>query len=388
MDFNGKVALITGSSSGIGEGIALKLSSLGANVVITGRDDQRIQSVVKKCESLSKQKALGVRADLQVDNDIKNLVNKTVKEFGKINILVNNAGVVQMAQFGDPGYLLAFDTVMNTNVRSIQVLTQLVVPYLESTKGNIINISSVAALIPAPQAIAYCMAKSALDMFTKCLALQFGPKGIRTCRDTYPLQRIGEPEDVAEAVVFLASPTSASFITGLIMPVDGGSLRAPALKGDYQKHYWAKLGIKGPTPIVGFGNVLTKFIWEKTEVEVYWISKYGKLYGLYDGNQPVLSVGDPKLLKDVLVRDFHIFDDRINNRFSHPLLSHDINVAVGNEWKRQRSVISPIFTSGKMRRMYPLIRECVTELLDVMQTYAATGLEVDMKRLFSNYTID
>ncbi|CAG2177636.1 unnamed protein product [Oppiella nova] len=153
---------------------------------------------------------------------------------------------------------------MNTNVRSIQVLTQLVVPYLESTKGNIINISSVAALIPFPQAMAYCMAKSALDMFTKCLALQLGPKGIRvnsinpaairtpifetmtgdsnllalmekTCRDTYPLQRIGEPEDVAEAVVFLASPTSASFITGLIMPVDGGALRAPAPKGDYQK---------------------------------------------------------------------------------------------------------------------------------------------------------
>jgi NAD(P)-dependent dehydrogenase (short-subunit alcohol dehydrogenase family) len=121
---------------------------LGANVVITGRDDQRIQSVVKKCESLSKQKALGVRADLMVDKDVKNLVEKTIEVFGKIDILVNNAGIGPTVTFGQSAYLESYDKVMNTNVRSIQVLTQLVVPYLESTKGNIINISSVLGLIP------------------------------------------------------------------------------------------------------------------------------------------------------------------------------------------------------------------------------------------------
>ncbi|CAG2180622.1 unnamed protein product, partial [Oppiella nova] len=243
-----------GSSSGIGEGIALKLSSLGANVVITGRDDQRIQSVVKKCESLSNQKALGVRADIMVDTDVKNLVEKTIAEFGKIDILVNNAGILTSAKFGEPGYLESYDKMMNTNVRSIQVLTQSVVPYLESTKGNIINISSVAALKPSGRDMAYCMAKSALDMFTKCLALELGPKGVRVnsvnpaairtpiwetltgnkdfvntsekqCQDNYPLRRIGEPEDVSEAVAYLCSPV-ASFITGAILPVDGGSLRA------------------------------------------------------------------------------------------------------------------------------------------------------------------
>ncbi|CAG2102447.1 unnamed protein product [Medioppia subpectinata] len=254
MDFTGKVALITGSSSGIGEGIAIKLWSLGANVVITGRDNKRIQEVVNKCQNRDNQRALGVRTDLLVDKDIEELVAKTVGEFGKIDILVNNAGIGPTTTFGTPGYLESYDVVMNTNVRSIQVLTQLVIPYLEKTNGNIVNISSVAGLKPLPIAMDYCMAKSALDMFTKCLALYLGPKGIRVnsvnpaairtpifernsrnvdllaiteanCQQKYPLKRIGEPEDVASAVAYLCSP-AASFITGAILPVDGGSLRA------------------------------------------------------------------------------------------------------------------------------------------------------------------
>ncbi|CAG2107103.1 unnamed protein product [Medioppia subpectinata] len=254
MDFMGKVALITGSSSGIGEAIAIKLWSLGANVVITGRNDKRIQEVVNKCHKRDNQRALGVRTDLLVDKDIEELVAKTITEFGKIDILVNNAGILTTARFGDPKYLDSFDRTINTNVRSIQVVTQLVVPYLEITKGNIVNISSFHSEVPDWKAMTYCMAKSALDMFTKCLALQLAPKGIRVnsvnpavirtalfdtatgdnrllkhfdnyCREWYPLGRMGEPADVAEAVAFLCSPTTASFITGLIMPVDGGALR-------------------------------------------------------------------------------------------------------------------------------------------------------------------
>ena len=83
-----------------------------------------------------------------VDKDVKNLVEKTIEVFGKIDILVNNAGIGSAVTFGQSAYLESYDKVMNTNVRSIQVLTQLVVPYLESTKGNIINISSVLGLIP------------------------------------------------------------------------------------------------------------------------------------------------------------------------------------------------------------------------------------------------
>ncbi|CAG2103741.1 unnamed protein product [Medioppia subpectinata] len=255
MDFNGKVALITGSSSGIGEAIAIKLWSLGANVVITGRDDKRIAQVVDKCQTRDNQRALGVRADLLVDKDIEELVAKTIKEFGKINILVNNstAGGFAIVPFGEPGYLNMYDMQMNGELRAIQVVTQLALPHLELTKGNIVNISSIGSIVPNIENPPFCMAKSGLDMFTKCMAIYLGPKGVRVnsvnpsatktpvferrtgstklleslvthCRETYPLGRIGEPQDMAEAVAFLASERSASFITGLIMPVDGGAL--------------------------------------------------------------------------------------------------------------------------------------------------------------------
>lgn len=124
------------------------MASLGANVVVTGRDQNKIKGVVEKCEKLSKGKAIGIRADLLDENDIKNLVEKTVQQFGKVDILVNNAGIADIAPFGKEGYIESYDKVMNTNVRCVQVLTLLVVPYLEKSKGNIVNISSVAGLRP------------------------------------------------------------------------------------------------------------------------------------------------------------------------------------------------------------------------------------------------
>ncbi|CAG2180951.1 unnamed protein product, partial [Oppiella nova] len=145
------------SSSGIGAQIAVKLLSLGAHVVITGRDQNKIDSVIKKCESLSRGRALGVVADIQVESDVKNLVNITLREFGGIHILVITRAIHS----------------------SVQVVTHLVVPYLEQSKGNIINISSIGAEQPMPKAMAYNMAKNALNMFTKCLALELAPKGIR-----------------------------------------------------------------------------------------------------------------------------------------------------------------------------------------------------------------
>jgi NAD(P)-dependent dehydrogenase (short-subunit alcohol dehydrogenase family) len=254
MEFKGKVVIITGSSSGIGEGTAMKFASLGANVVITGRDELKIKNVAQKCRQISGEKVLEVKADLLKDNEVKNLFEKTIKEFGKIDILVNNAGVGSMNSIKDPNIMESFDTVMNTNVRCVLLLTSLVVPYLEKTKGSIINISSCAGLIPRAQMMIYCTAKSALDMFSKCLALELGPKGIRVnsinpaairtpifnnyspqalekvveyCKNSYPLGRIGEVEDVAELVAFIASER-ASFITGTTIPVDGGSLNSSA----------------------------------------------------------------------------------------------------------------------------------------------------------------
>jgi NAD(P)-dependent dehydrogenase (short-subunit alcohol dehydrogenase family) len=138
----------TGSSSGIGEGTALKFASLGANVVITGRDELRIKNVAEKCRIISKQKAIEVKADLTKESEVKSLINKTIDEFGRLDILVNNAGIGKFSSIDDPNLMQIFDTTMNTNVRSVLFVTSLAVPYLEKSKGSIVNISSIFGLKP------------------------------------------------------------------------------------------------------------------------------------------------------------------------------------------------------------------------------------------------
>ncbi|XP_054161132.1 17-beta-hydroxysteroid dehydrogenase 14-like [Oppia nitens] len=253
---NGKVAIITGSSSGIGEAIAVKLSSLGAHVIITGRDESRIDAVVKKCQSfgIQKQLAIGMRADLVVERDVKQLVNRTVETFGRIDILVNNAAYYEDMEFTDQQYIQLYDKFFDCNLKAIQLLTGLVIPYLVETNGSVVNISSDSSVIPDTLSPAYAMSKCALDLFTKCLALEMGPKGVRvnsvnpgTTRsplleklgpnmmdywiahsaESYPLRRVGEPLDTAEAVAFLVNSnntTGHSFITGAILRVDGGAV--------------------------------------------------------------------------------------------------------------------------------------------------------------------
>ena len=117
-------------------------------MVITGRNETKIKEIVEKCEKLCQQKAIGVKADILDEKDVNKLVEETIKEFGKIDILVNNAGVGATLPFGSEDYIESYDRIMNTNVRSVQVLTLLVVPYLQKSKGNIINISSIAGLRP------------------------------------------------------------------------------------------------------------------------------------------------------------------------------------------------------------------------------------------------
>jgi len=251
--FDGKVCLITGSSSGIGEEAALHLAQLGGNIVVTGRDEQRIKSVAEKCKKISGgKKVLSVAAELSNDKDIKNLIERTIKEFGRLDVLINNAGIGDLSYMSDPKIMELYDNIMEVNVRSVFYLTALAIPYLEKTKGVIINISSIASIKPSPKTIVYCMSKSAIDMFTKTLALELAPKGIRVnsinpaVTETpllmkkyghkmtleqiveirskqYPLGRIGQPYDIANAIEFLAS-NDASFITGTNLLMDGGAL--------------------------------------------------------------------------------------------------------------------------------------------------------------------
>lgn len=252
-DFTGKVALVTGSSSGIGEGIAVQFAKYGAKVVITGRAEDKIAAVVDKCNQVSptQLKALGMKCDVAKDSDLRELVNKIITTHGKIDILVNNAGIAGHGFITDPNFMDNFDSMMATNLRAPFLLTHLLVPHLVKSKGNIVNISSIAGLHPFDITPTYSASKAALDMFTKCIAIDLGPKGVRVnsvcpavtktpaleamgdaamsamekiCLEQYPLRRMGEVDDVAKFVLFLASD-DASFITGLVGSVDGGSLQ-------------------------------------------------------------------------------------------------------------------------------------------------------------------
>lgn len=248
MDFSGKVFIITGASSGIGAGAAEYLSNLGAKLVITGRSEENLLETKKKCKKNCE--ILLIAGDVNIEDDRVKIIEETLKKFGKIDVLVNNAGLGIMgptAEFSMDDY----DTVMNTNVRSVFHLTQLAIPHLIKTKGNIVNISSIAGIRGVPNGSVYCMSKAALDHFTRCLSLELAPQGVRVnsinpgvvvtnfhsragfneemykqyldrVAATYPLRRPGTVDDIAKAIAFLASDELSSFVTGNLMTLDGG----------------------------------------------------------------------------------------------------------------------------------------------------------------------
>ena len=152
-NFTGKVALVTGSSSGIGAAIAVQLAKYGAQVTITGRNVADLEEVARTIEKVSSNgvSALALIGDLRQDDSFRaKLVNETVAKFGRLDLLVNNAAEPSLAKLVTPGTALLdeFDRIFKLNVRVPVELTQLALPHLEKTKGNIINISSVAAIKP------------------------------------------------------------------------------------------------------------------------------------------------------------------------------------------------------------------------------------------------
>jgi len=148
-DFSGKVVLITGSSTGIGAQTAIQFAKSGAQVVVTGRNGQRVSDVGKQCSDISPKglKALEVLADVSKEDDCKRLIQSTVEAFNRIDVLVNNAGFGLNSRITDEDYCLKLDTMFASNVKSVIHLTQLSVEYLEKTKGNIVNISSISGII-------------------------------------------------------------------------------------------------------------------------------------------------------------------------------------------------------------------------------------------------
>ncbi|CAG2111055.1 unnamed protein product [Medioppia subpectinata] len=242
-NFTGSVVVVTGSSSGIGEGIVKLFSILGANVVVTGRTAPDVQRVAKEVQELSplKLKPLEVVGDLTKTSDVNNLIDSTVKTFGRLDVLVNNAGIFKPTNITQTDLLSVWDQIFSIDLRAVVELIHRSVPHLEKTNGTIIDISAITAIAPVKFELAYASAKAGLDMLTKIIALELGPKNVRVntinpgtihVRDPpdpievlaaklTPLGRVGQPLDIARAVAFLAS-TDAHFITGANVVVDGG----------------------------------------------------------------------------------------------------------------------------------------------------------------------
>ena len=149
-NFSGKVALVTGSSSGIGKAAAIQFAQYGAKVVITGRNAENLQKVADKIVEVSGGvKPLQILGDLKDDSMPKKLIDGTIAAFGQLDILVNNAGgTTPIGTLASPNLLQEFDNVYKLNVRSVVELTQLAVTYLEKTRGNVVNISSAVAIHP------------------------------------------------------------------------------------------------------------------------------------------------------------------------------------------------------------------------------------------------
>lgn len=232
------------SSSGAARHLATKL---GASVAIVGRNEKKLNDVAEQIKSDGGPEPLAIVAD--VTKDSEKIINETINRFGKLDVLVNNAGMYQMQNL-ETITLEAFDKVFDTNVRSVIRLTQLAVPHLEKTKGNIINVSSIGGICAYPDELGYGLSKSALDQFTRCISVELGPKGIRVnsinpadidtpilqtvgqtdediqkykekVKTIYPVGRIGNTGDTANAIEFLAKAES-SFINGILLLVDGG----------------------------------------------------------------------------------------------------------------------------------------------------------------------
>jgi 3-oxoacyl-[acyl-carrier protein] reductase len=242
-NLNGKVALITGGSRGIGAAIAKRLAADGATVAITyAKDESSASAVVQAIES-SGGKALAIQADAASSEAVKAAVDKAVAAFGRLDILVNNAGTAIPARFED-ATLEELDRVIDINIRGIFVTTQAALKHLQSG-GRIINIGScVGERMMTPGLVAYSATKGAVKMFTQGLSREVGGRGI-TVNNIQPgpidtdlnpaagewavpqkaataLNRYGTVDEIAALVAFVAGPES-SYITGANLTIDGGT---------------------------------------------------------------------------------------------------------------------------------------------------------------------
>ncbi len=243
---NGKVAVVTGASKGIGAAIAKQLATEGAKVVVNYSSSKK--DADKVVDEIAKDggKAIAVQANLSKQADIERLFADTKKAFGRLDVLVNNAGIYEFSPLENVTEE-HFHKHFNLNVLGLILASQAAVRLFDAAGGNIVNISSIASTLAMPNAAVYSGTKAAVDAITRSLAAELGPRKIRVnavrpgmveTEGTHsagiaesdmrkqveaqtPLGRIGQPQDIASAVVFLASSDS-SWITGETFVISGG----------------------------------------------------------------------------------------------------------------------------------------------------------------------
>jgi 3-oxoacyl-[acyl-carrier protein] reductase len=246
-DLSGKVAIVTGSSRGIGRGIADRLAAEGVRVVVNGRQPETIEPVAREISQRGGQ-AIAVAADVGQADDVAHLFEQTVSQFGGVDILVNNAAWASPTAHFLEMDLAHWDTVIRTNLRSVFLCSSHAARLMVDQRrpGSIVNISSFAAARAHRQMAAYDATKGGMEAFTRAIAIDLAPFGVRVNvvgpgaihteeyepdgeegkrrrGQTVPLGRVGYPADIAGAVAFLASD-DASYITGQVLYVDGGML--------------------------------------------------------------------------------------------------------------------------------------------------------------------
>lgn len=239
-----RVALVTGAGQGIGRGIALCLARAGAHIAIAEQAAERIAPVAAAVEDLGVQ-VLGIPTDVSRSDDVQRMVQQTIERFGKIDILVNDAGRVVVKPMVEQSEA-DWDRVVDVNLKGIFLCCRYVVPEMIARKrGSVINIASIAAFHVTVPHVPYAASKAGVVALTRDLAYEVARHGIRVnaiapgpietpmsqavsaeqrqgIMRTVPLGRMGQPEDIGQAAAFLASD-AASFITGVTLPVAGGS---------------------------------------------------------------------------------------------------------------------------------------------------------------------
>jgi glucose 1-dehydrogenase len=251
MRLEGKVALITGASQGIGQEIAIHLASEGADIIVDYRSDADLTGANQTKAAIEKtgRQCLLVEADLSKSAEIEALIEAGFKKMGGLDVLINNAGIERYASFWEMEEK-DLDDVLNVNLRGVILTTQGFVKHLiaEKKPGKVINLSSVHEELPFPHFTSYCVSKGGIKMMTRNLAIELAPFGITinsiapgaietpinskllhdkekldALLNNIPLRRLGTPRDVSNVAVFLASSES-DYMTGTTVFVDGGLL--------------------------------------------------------------------------------------------------------------------------------------------------------------------